>query len=1172
MKEKLENLSKKELIDKIKSLSKQIENSKKTKAETKDINAKNSAFFKQKNLDYYDIFNNSVQALYILDNKGSFIDVNKAAEKMYGYPRSHFRGKNAEFIAAPNRNDLQLVCHYVAEALKGNPQQFDFWGIRKNGEIFPKIISVHKINNIDIDAVVAYGIDITQRKKIELLLEKNEKYINTIFDNAPVGIGVEVNKKINKVNLNFSLMTGYSEKELIGKSLRKLFSSQKEYERISKGSNGNLFENSSSTFETKFLKKDGKTIDVKLTLSLIDKNNIDIGLLFSVVDISDLKYSAKQISDSEKKYRMLAENMQDVIWTIDLKGYVTYVSPSFKNVTEQMPNEILGQNIKNFVNPEDYLNIKKKIDIFQKTETEYPHWEIEYLRKNKNNIWIETNVSVLKDDNKKTIGFIGVSRNIDSRKNAEIALKESQKKYLELSRLLVSMADNIADLIWAKDKNGNFIFTNKSFSKNFLNAKNTKEPIGKNDMFFVMRERQSHPKNPFWHTFGELCVNSDAIVIKTKKAGRFDEFGNVKGKFLFLDVYKAPLFDESGKLIGTVGSARDVTKEKEYERKLIESEEKYRLLFENMNEGVFYQSSNGILTDANKSALKILGLKKSEFIKTNSFDKRWIVKDKNRNILPPEKHPSMLALKTGNKVLNYELYFQNNNTKQEKCLIVNAIPQFKNSEKDPYQVFVTIHDISEIKKAQQLILEEKEKFKLLFDNMKAGVAIYDVTKDNNNFILNDVNKAGLQANNAEKSSILNKKITSIFPEIKKSGLLKIFKEVNKTGIPQNFPLKIYDGDKIIVWIDHYISKLTNNQITAIFRDNSAEMKVLEALKESEQNLRAVLDASPDIIVLVDKNGNLIESNEKLEQALGVKRKEIISSDIFQNFDKDVKDIRTEVFKKVLKSKKRYTYKDVSNRKVWQNTIVPILDDKNLVSRLAVYTSDVTEKEKYESKLRERNESLRNLSKYITNIREEERKKIAREIHDNLSQILTAINMDVSWIKNLLPENLAEIKDRFMPLLKLIDNAILTVQKISTQLRPGILDDLGLVNAIEWQANEIRTKTHLNIKLELPENEIELSEEKRIALFRVFQESMSNVIRHANAKNLKIILKPNLNTLFLQIIDDGIGIPLEKINDNKSFGLLGMRERILAINGNIEFGNNPKAGTYVNISIPIKEQE
>jgi len=141
--------------------------------------------------------------------------------------------------------------------------------------------------------------------------------------------------------------------------------------------------------------------------------------------------------------------------------------------------------------------------------------------------------------------------------------KKSEQNYKTLYSFFRLMVDNVTDMIWAKDLDKRYIFANKALCNNLLMAINTDEPVGKTDIFFAKREREKHPENPDWHTFGEICADSDSVVMKSKKPQRFDEFGNIKGEFLYLNVNKTPLWDENGKMIGTVGSARDVTKQKQ---------------------------------------------------------------------------------------------------------------------------------------------------------------------------------------------------------------------------------------------------------------------------------------------------------------------------------------------------------------------------------------------------------------------------------------------------------------------------------------------------------------------------------------------------------------------------------------------------------------------------------
>lgn len=139
------------------------------------------------------------------------------------------------------------------------------------------------------------------------------------------------------------------------------------------------------------------------------------------------------------------------------------------------------------------------------------------------------------------------------------------------SELLKLLTQNLPDMLWVKESNGNYMYTNQAICDGLLMAKNTDEPIGKNDIFFAKRERDAHSENPNWHTFGELCFNSDLIVIENNKPMKFEEYGNVKGKMLYLEVYKAPFYDKDGNIIGTVGAGRDITQLKKTQLDLEES-------------------------------------------------------------------------------------------------------------------------------------------------------------------------------------------------------------------------------------------------------------------------------------------------------------------------------------------------------------------------------------------------------------------------------------------------------------------------------------------------------------------------------------------------------------------------------------------------------------------------
>jgi len=210
---------------------------------------------------------------------------------------------------------------------------------------------------------------------------------------------------------------------------------------------------------------------------------------------------------------------------------------------------------------------------------------------------------------------------VDQRKRSEQILRESEKKLKELTILFRSISDNMVDMLWAKDLQRKYIFANKSICDKLLIAEGTDEPIGKDDMFFAIRQRNVHPENPNWHTFGELCRDSDQVVIDSGKPEQFDEYGNVKGEFLFLDVRKSPLYDLDGKMIGTVGSAQDRTVERAISKQLAERERQISTLVSNLP-GMVYRcigDVNGKMLFVSDGCLKVSGYTKEEFLENKGF-------------------------------------------------------------------------------------------------------------------------------------------------------------------------------------------------------------------------------------------------------------------------------------------------------------------------------------------------------------------------------------------------------------------------------------------------------------------------------------------------------------------------------------------------------------------------
>lgn len=233
--------------------------------------------------------------------------------------------------------------------------------------------------------------------------------------------------------------------------------------------------------------------------------------------------------------------------------------------------------------------------------------------------------------------------------------------------------------------------------------------------------------------------------------------------------------------------------------------------------------------------------------------------------------------------------------------------------------------------------------------------------------------------------------------------------------------------------------------------------------------------------------------------------------------------------------------------------------------------DFSELKKAQELIKETTDQLRQLTAHLQSIREEERKRIGREIHDELGQQLTAIKMDIAWIdKNTTADN-EVVKKKLQNVIGLLDGSHLSIRRILSELRPGVLDNLGLVEAMEWLSRQFTSNTSILSTFECTEKNPKISEAVATCVFRVYQESLTNIMRHASASEVKTSVEVKENKIIIGITDNGKGFDQVAIKGNKSFGILGMKERVLSLGGEFELNSVLGAGTKIKVSLPAIQQ-
>jgi signal transduction histidine kinase len=263
----------------------------------------------------------------------------------------------------------------------------------------------------------------------------------------------------------------------------------------------------------------------------------------------------------------------------------------------------------------------------------------------------------------------------------------------------------------------------------------------------------------------------------------------------------------------------------------------------------------------------------------------------------------------------------------------------------------------------------------------------------------------------------------------------------------------------------------------------------------------------------------------------------------------------------------YLIKPITSPTVLRSKVMVFVE---LYAKSADLARQISERMIVEERLKQSEEKLRRLAAYLVSVREEERTHIAREIHDELGQVLTGLKMDVSWLAQRLDAKQKALQGKAQSMCGLIDSAIGTVRKIASGLRPEILDQMGLVAAINWQAKDFQKRTGIRCRVDVPPEGIKLDLERSTTTFRIFQEILTNVARHAHASRVDVKFALTDHQMTLEVADNGVGIPDAKLN-GKSLGLLGIQERALHFNGDVTINGAAGQGTRVTVSIPLPDE-
>lgn len=412
-------------------------------------------------------------------------------------------------------------------------------------------------------------------------------------------------------------------------------------------------------------------------------------------------------------------------------------------------------------------------------------------------------------------------------------------------------------------------------------------------------------------------------------------------------------------------------------------------------------------------------------------------------------------------------------------------------------------------------------------------------------------------------------------------LFNIIDTIKLTNQTQFAEVVFYNKNGNQLWVNLTISPIRDSTGKVIglssLGEDITQRKITElALIQNEEMFRNVWENSVDGMRLLDEDAKIKLVNRAYCELVQIPYEKLIGQDYYICYHEQ-NSIHLNYFKKNL-SERNIPTRQVTSITLWNGKTIPVeisnafIELQNDKKMLLSIFRDISEQKEYERKIKASEEKYRQLALHLQTIREEERTNIAREIHDELGQLLTGLFFEVSGIKIMRSRTKAQLDERLDKIQNLIEQLISSVQRISTELRPAILDDLGLIPAVEWEVSKFQERTKIKVTLNIEVGDLKFSKTTSTVIFRILQESLTNVARHSKASKVHIDLKVENNDFLMEIEDNGIGIPQEKLLDPKSIGLIGMRERAFTCDGELTIESNFKKGTKVKLKIPINGVE
>jgi PAS domain S-box-containing protein len=865
-------------------------------------------------------------------------------------------------------------------------------------------------------------------------------------------------------------------------------------------------------------------------------------------EITERRIAEEELKKEKEILAKVFDNIPVMIGFVGGDGVVKLVNPEWERTIGWTLKELQEQNVDIFAKAYPDPSYRKEVLDFVAAST--GEW-MDLKIKVRDGRVIDAACAVvhLSDGTK-----VAIAQDITVRKQAEDELRKSEDRI----QLII---DTIPTMVWSILPDATVDFLNQQW------------------LDYTGLSLEQYTKVPMGPVHPEDIQRAVEKWLLNKVAGKaFDDEIRMRrsdGEYHWFLVRTAPLRDKQGKIIKWYGLSIDIEDSKRAKDELRAAYQRLSLHVENTPLAVIEFDKDLFIKRWSKHAEEIFGWKESEALGKNVYDPDFpIIYKEDIPEVDKINEQLMKGIVSGN-------FSSNRNYTKDGNIIYsewyNSV--LKDEHGNVIAILSLVHNVTERKKAEeQKEFEQRDKEALInsTDDM-----IWSVSRD---LKLIAVNKAYIRGLEALTGVTVKPGDEVLMQDVLPWDIVSFWKEAYNRALSG----EAFKQDTIIPAFNKSAESWRETSYNPIYKDGTVvalacysrditERKLAEErIRRSEAHLAEAqrlaklgswdFDIKADRLTWSEELYNIFDTDKQTF-------KETHGSFLHLVNEED-REFVLQTSRHTQQTGEPFTIEyhittSKGEKRVIQEYGYGQRDDSGKLVCLFGTAQDITERKRAEETLKQSYEEIRQLTKHLQKIREEERTYIAREIHDELGQQLTAIKMDVAWIDKKIPVETTDIKRKLKNIIELLDGSNQSVRKILSELRSGILDDHGLLEALKWQGRQFTERTGIPVEFTTTETAIKLPEEIATCIFRVYQESLTNIMRYAQANKVITSLKILYHSIIVSIEDNGKGFIASGAQNDRSFGILGMKERVGSVHGKFNLVSTPGKGTSIIISIPYK---